>query len=150
MVQVPRLMAHCISFTHSPSSLMCHLVRSSAPPLVWTRAYASHVNPLPQCTTLAVGYWEEPRPTSSHTPIPLWWRTLELMLWTWRSWSRSHSPLMTGLRYSVYIHVYIHIVGLPKMYSAFQHWRASWWQGQCIDTLQLAEVVDQPALIRPK
>ena len=59
-----------VNTTHSPSSLMCRQVRSSPCPWVWTRASASHVNPLPQCTTLAVGYWEEPRPTSSHTPMP--------------------------------------------------------------------------------
>ena len=49
---------------------MFHQMRISAHPLEWTRASASHVNPLPQCTTLAVGYWEEPRPTLSHTPTP--------------------------------------------------------------------------------
>ena len=78
---------------------MCHQVRISVHPLEWTRASASRVNPLPQCTTLAVGYWEEPRPTLSHTPTPSRWRTLELIRYTSSSWSSYHSALMTGSRW---------------------------------------------------
>ena len=74
----------------SLSFQMFHLMRISLRPWVWTRVSASHVNPLPQCTTLAVGYWEEPRPTSSHTLMPSRWRTLELMRSISRCWNSYH------------------------------------------------------------
>ena len=109
-------------YSHSLRCLMYPPMRSSPRPLERTSPFVSPSDQCLQCTTLAVHYWVEPRPTASPSLTALLSRTPEATLSTSKCLSRCPSALTRESRYYTNQTVlqYYSLLGFSNTYTCYR------------------------------